>query len=79
MCYYSAGYKYYDIKPIMHWRAEQHKRQRILRYEKTGFWVVGIKYLNYNEIEIPLYVNTSSETFLFVIEDCTRSLKQTLQ
>ena len=24
-------------------RAEQHKRQRILRYEKTGFWVVGNK------------------------------------
>jgi len=43
MCYYRVGYKYYDIKPIMHWRAEQHKRQRILRYEKTGFWVVGNK------------------------------------
>ena len=25
----------------MLWRAEQHKRQRILRYEKTGFCVVG--------------------------------------
>ena len=40
MCHYSFGYKYYVIKPIMHWRAEQHKRQRILRHEKTGFWVV---------------------------------------
>jgi hypothetical protein len=35
----------------MHWRAEQHKRQRILSFrqaqakasEKTGFWVVGNK------------------------------------
>jgi hypothetical protein len=43
MCHYSFRYKYYDIKPIMHWRAEQHKRQRILRYEKTGFWGVGNK------------------------------------
>lgn len=43
MCHYSFGYKYYDIKTIMHWRAEQHKRQRILRHEKTGFWVVGNK------------------------------------
>ncbi len=23
------------------WRAEQNKRQKILRHEKTGFWVVG--------------------------------------
>ncbi len=51
MCHYSFRYKYYDIKPIMHWRAEQHKRQRILSFrqaqdkasEKTGFWVVGNK------------------------------------
>ncbi len=44
MCHYSVGYKYYDIKPTMLWRAEQHKRQRILRYEKTGFCVVGNLY-----------------------------------
>jgi len=27
-------------------QAEQHKRQRILRYKKTGFWVVGDEIIN---------------------------------
>ncbi len=51
MCHYSVGYNYCDIKTTMQWQGEQHKRQRILRYEKTGFWVVG-KLVKYYILEL---------------------------
>lgn len=38
------------------WRAEQNKRQRILRYEKTGFYFVG-KLLVYPFNEIRKFNN----------------------
>jgi len=39
MCCVRVGNQKLQVR----WIAEQNKRQRILRYEKTGFWVVGNK------------------------------------
>lgn len=41
-CCFRIGYKKCDVKTIEVWRAEQDKIQRILRHEKTGFYLVWI-------------------------------------